>query len=95
MVKIDRKVKMSIIDLHKTGYSTNRIIKTLQTRGITVTRRIVCYWIKAFLSGKLDVEGCNTKENSGYFNAVSVDDARFIKKNLMLNPMSLVPLCIT
>jgi hypothetical protein len=79
MVKVDKKIKIDIIELHKVGFSTNRIIKTLQTRGITVSRTIVSYWVKAYISEKLDIERTDYQESKGYFNVVSVDDANYIK----------------
>ena len=86
MGKIDDRVKLQIASLRKKGYNIRTITNHLNSKGLSVSRYNIRYWLKAYDSGQITERWVDIKPKQRSSKKVSERDAEWIRQLLKTDP---------
>lgn len=86
MGKVDNKAKRQIVLQRKKGHSVRIITDSLKTKGYSISRHAVRYWLKAYNRGDLTESNEPETPTQRTFKKVSVRDAELIQQLLIDDP---------
>lgn len=86
MGKVDNKAKRQIVLQRKKGHSVRTITDSLKTKGYSISRHAVRYWLKAYNRGDLTESNEPETPTQRTFKKVSVRDAELIQQLLIDDP---------